>query len=87
MKVYTPKTLAERWQCNARHIRRMVDRGDLPGFRLGGKLLRIRGEDVEAYECACSDTEESGPSHGETATETVAALQQARKTAPTPNAS
>ncbi len=49
--VYTPATLAERWACSERQVRLMIERGDLPAFRLGGKLIRIRQEDVEAYEC------------------------------------
>ncbi len=49
-KVYTPETLAERWLCSGRHIRSMIARGDLKGFRLGGKLLRISAEEVENYE-------------------------------------
>jgi excisionase family DNA binding protein len=48
---YTPRTLAERWDCSERHIRNMIADGELPAFRLGGKLLRIRGEDVEKIEC------------------------------------
>jgi hypothetical protein len=28
----------------------MIDRGALPAFRLGGKLLRIRSEDVATFE-------------------------------------
>jgi hypothetical protein len=28
----------------------MIDRGDLPSFALGGKLLRVRTEDLEAFE-------------------------------------
>jgi hypothetical protein len=33
----------------------MVADGRLPAFRLGGKLIRIRPQDVEAYECRTSD--------------------------------
>jgi integrase len=29
----------------------MIERGELPSFRLGSKLIRILGEEVEAYEC------------------------------------
>ncbi|MCO6390566.1 excisionase family DNA-binding protein [Aliihoeflea aestuarii] len=50
--VFTPKTLAERWHCSERHIRNMLERGDLDFFRLGGKLVRIRTEDVVRYENA-----------------------------------
>ncbi|WP_336067101.1 helix-turn-helix domain-containing protein [Nitratireductor rhodophyticola] len=48
--VFTPRTLAERWECSERHVRKLIDKGDLPAFRLGGKLLRIRREIVESYE-------------------------------------
>lgn len=67
--VYTPATLAERWACSDRQIRLMVQRGDLPAFRLGGKLIRIRREDVEAYEWqngVSPDYEDNLPSLGST---------------------
>jgi hypothetical protein len=48
--VYTPETLAERWRCSGAHIRNMIKRGDLAGFRYGGKLLRISAAVVAAYE-------------------------------------
>lgn len=54
-QVYTPSTLAERWSCSERHVRNMIDNGELPAFRLGEKLLRIRAADVEAFELR-SDT-------------------------------
>jgi hypothetical protein len=28
----------------------MIDRGELPAFRLGGKLMRIRGNEVKRIE-------------------------------------
>lgn len=59
-KAFTPRTLAERWHCSERHVRNMIDRGEIPSFRLGGKLLRIRREDVEQYELGeRSETEPS----------------------------
>jgi excisionase family DNA binding protein len=39
VRPYTPETLAERWGCSPAHIRAMIRRGELPHFRLGGKLL------------------------------------------------
>lgn len=48
--VYTPETLAERWCCSAKHIRNLIATGDIAAFRLGEKLLRIRGEAVEEFE-------------------------------------
>lgn len=49
-KVMTPAMLARRWQCSERHVRNMIARGELPAFRLGGKLVRIKHEDVLAFE-------------------------------------
>lgn len=49
-KVLTPAMLAERWQCSERHIRNLVDRGEIPSFRLGGKLIRIKVTDIEDFE-------------------------------------
>lgn len=45
-----PADVAERWDCSERHVRHMLDRGELPFFRLGEKLIRISLEDVEEYE-------------------------------------
>lgn len=70
--VYTPATLATRWECSERHIRNLIESGALPAFRLGGKLLRIRREDVEAFECGGSlDCAENGVSHGQMQTESA----------------
>lgn len=46
LPVYTPATLSKRWQCSERHVRNMIEHGELPAFRLGGKLMRIRGDEV-----------------------------------------
>ncbi|WP_187275340.1 hypothetical protein [Methylobacterium sp. WL6] len=48
--VYTPETLADRWQCSANHIRVLIKRGDLAGSMLGGRLLRISAAVVAAFE-------------------------------------
>jgi excisionase family DNA binding protein len=48
--VYSPATLAKRWECSENTIRNLIRRGELPHFRLGGKLFRIRVKDVEDYE-------------------------------------
>lgn len=50
--VYTPETLAKRWRCSPNHVRNMILRGDLPAFRSGSRLLRIRTDDVIAHEAA-----------------------------------
>ena len=51
LPVLRPCDVAERWQCSEAHVRNLYRRGELRGFRAGGKLLRFKVEDVEAYEC------------------------------------
>ncbi len=41
VRVYTPVTLARRWLCSERHIRNMIERGELKVFRIGGKPSRL----------------------------------------------
>ncbi len=53
---FTPETLAGRWQCHHTTIRKMIARGELKSFRVGGTLLRIRARDVEEFE-RCQNTD------------------------------
>lgn len=46
----TPREVAERWHCTARHVRRLCASGDLPGMRIGLDAWRIAKSAVEAYE-------------------------------------
>lgn len=65
--VYDVHTLAERWGCSIRTIRSLLSSGDLSSFRLGGKLVRIRADEVEKFECRTTpsnDTGDSSPSPG-----------------------
>lgn len=48
--VYTPEQVAERWACDPKTVRNMLNSGDLTGFRVGQKLWRIRAEKLEEYE-------------------------------------
>ncbi|WP_423738573.1 helix-turn-helix domain-containing protein [Chelativorans petroleitrophicus] len=81
--VFTPATLADRWACSERHVRLMVERGILPAFRLGGKLIRIRREDVEAFECnhgVSPNCEASSPLHGQMKTGFADAIASEHRT-------
>ncbi|MGR9130822.1 helix-turn-helix domain-containing protein [Rhizobium leguminosarum] len=88
MTTFTPAKLAQRWECSERHIRNLISRGELPYFRVGGKLLRIRQEDVEKFECQSGDSpasEANTASHGMTRMESAGAIdlaQQMRKRRP-----
>ena len=46
---YTVKELAELLAVNPMTIYRMVSRGDLPAYQIGGKALRFRRSDIEVY--------------------------------------
>ncbi|UES46521.1 helix-turn-helix domain-containing protein [Roseibium aggregatum] len=46
---YSPRTLADRWQCSENHIRNLIKRGELPALSYG-RGYRIRPETVEAIE-------------------------------------
>ena len=70
---YTTAQLAERWQCCERHIRNMIDAGELEAFQIG-RLWRIPAAVVREREEQCqrsgsSDTEASGQQRGRKAAE------------------
>src|SRR5262245_43021765 len=45
----TPEDLAARWKVSTRHLRRMVNRGELPAVELG-HVVRFHPDDVAAVE-------------------------------------
>lgn len=49
-KLLTIHDVAERWSCSARTVQKKIATGELPAVHLGPKLVRIRPEDVEAFE-------------------------------------
>jgi excisionase family DNA binding protein len=59
-KPFTVATLADRWQCSTAAIYWLIREKRLPAFRLGGKLLRIRAEDVVAWENAGASMQSGG---------------------------
>jgi excisionase family DNA binding protein len=62
----TPAQLALRWQCGDTFIYNEIHKGNLPAIRLGGKLLRISQEAVEAYECRSRTQLASSPAAKQT---------------------
>ena len=50
MKLYTLREVADALQVSEKTIRRLVNRGDLVGFKVGDRgQVRVRSEDLEAY--------------------------------------
>lgn len=65
--VYSVASLASHWGCHPDTVYALIRGGELRAFKLGGKLLRIRGDEVERFECqttACNDTGECSQSSG-----------------------
>ena len=50
MKILTLQEVADTLQVSERTIRRLVNRGDLAGFKVGDRgQLRVKIEDLQAY--------------------------------------
>ena len=50
MKLLTLREIADALQVSERTIRRIVNRGDLVGFKVGDRgQVRVKSEDLEAY--------------------------------------
>ena len=66
--VFSVTSLAHYWECGPDTVYALIHSGELQAFRLGGKLLRIRGDEVDRYECRMTtpskDTEISLRSSG-----------------------
>lgn len=81
--VYSPRTLALEWGCSERHIRNLINDGQLPAWRAGGKLLRIDPKAVEEYKCrntVSDDFAEDMPPSTTTPPENVTDIRLARIT-------
>lgn len=68
--VFDVPGLAQHWGVCTDTIYSLVRNGELQHFKLGGKLIRIRADEVERYECRqitpSNDCEDNSPSLGAT---------------------
>ena len=81
---FTPATLAREWACSEKHVRNLINRGELRASRLGEKLLRIRPEWADEYldrNIASPDSGEGGPSPSMKTDTARSALRLERATA------
>ncbi|WP_424981613.1 excisionase family DNA-binding protein [Maritalea sp. S77] len=58
---FTPDTLAKRWGCSGKHVRNLIDRGELRFFRLGSKLIRIPADAVREFEGQATAAKQDAP--------------------------
>jgi excisionase family DNA binding protein len=61
-QVYTPAEISAFAKCSQGFVRKEIRNGNLPAFRLGGKLLRIKGEDAWHWLARKSENTGSGGS-------------------------
>ena len=47
---YTVDDLVQRWRCSKAAVYRFVEDGRLPAVRIGGRMLRFRPQDIDAFE-------------------------------------
>lgn len=71
-RALTPEQVAERWECSAETVRQMCKRNDLPHFRVG-RMIRLRPEHVEAYECGNIESDGSTDASSSLGTKTESA--------------
>lgn len=78
MSVLTPAEVAERWKCSEHHVRKLIAKGELRSFKLGERLLRVKSEWAEEFECRTTQSagsEENSSLSGMTPTDgTVTSL-------------
>lgn len=47
---FTPREAAARWSISVRQVYRLIETGELQCFRVGGKTIRIKAEEIERWE-------------------------------------
>ena len=52
----TVAQVADRWDCSIDAVYAAIRKGDLQAFRVGGKLLRIKPEEIERWENVGANT-------------------------------
>lgn len=71
IKAYTVATLADHWGTSPTFVYNQIKAGLLQAFKLGGKLIRIKPEAVEEYECRSSlGASDASPENSRTAAPT-----------------
>lgn len=90
-RALTPEMVAAELSCSPSTVRKMVNTGQLRGFRLGGRLLRTEHAALEDDKCsatnASADSGRSSQSAISTTLDSAAASRLARLTVIKPNGS
>jgi excisionase family DNA binding protein len=60
-KLLTIREVAEHLKVSEEEVKRLVDIGEIPAYRIGGSFLRFRKEQLEAIRSEIDEVEESSP--------------------------
>lgn len=66
-KLLSIKEVAEYLKISEEEVKRLVDTGEIPAYRIGGSFLRFRKEQIDAIRNEISEVEESLTGHAKPA--------------------
>ncbi len=62
-KLLSIREVADRLKVSEEEVKRLVDMGEIPAYRIGGTFLRFRREQIEAIANEIREVEEKDPEH------------------------
>jgi len=62
-KLLSIKEVADQLKVSEEEVKRLVDIGEIPAYRIGGTFLRFRKEQIDAIRTEIDDVEEKEPEH------------------------
>lgn len=62
-KLLSIREVADRLKVSEEEVKRLVDMGEIPAYRIGGTFLRFRREQIEAITNEIREVEEKDPEH------------------------
>ena len=62
-KLLSIKEVSEYLKISEEEVKRLVDMGEIPAYKIGGTFLRFRKEQIDAIRSEISSIEEAGPEH------------------------
>lgn len=66
-KLLTIRDVADYLRIPEEEVKRLVDAGEIPAYKIGDSFLRFRREQIEAIKTEISDIEEAHPEHAKPA--------------------
>ena len=64
-KLLSIREVAEHLKLSEEEVKRLVDIGEIPAYRIGGTFLRFRKEQIDAIQSEIDEVEEKEPEHAQ----------------------